>query len=73
MIAWNEFLWASLVAPREDIRTVAVGLNTFVGRFGANEQVATWMAGAIFVAIPPLMLYVIAYKYVPSAMEWSER
>jgi ABC-type glycerol-3-phosphate transport system permease component len=62
--AWNEFLWASLVAPREDIRTVAVGLNTFVGRFGANEQVSTWMAGAIFVALPPLILYVVAYRKV---------
>jgi multiple sugar transport system permease protein len=73
VIAWNEFLWASLVAPREDIRTIAVGLNTFVGRFGANEQIPLWMAGAIFVAIPPLVLYMIAHKYVTVGYGVSER
>jgi multiple sugar transport system permease protein len=71
--AWNEFLWASLVAPREDIRTVSVGLNTFVGRFGANEQVATWMAGAIFVALPPLILYAVAYRKVSLGYGVTER
>ena len=73
VFAWNEFLWASLVAPREDIRTVAVGLNTFVGRFGANEQLPLWMAGAIFVAIPPLVLYMVAHRYVTVGYGVRER
>jgi multiple sugar transport system permease protein len=73
VFAWNEFLWASLVASREDIRTVAVGLNSFVGRFGTNENLPLWMAGAIFVALPPVILYVWAQRYVAVGFGVTER
>jgi multiple sugar transport system permease protein len=62
--AWNEFLWASLISSQESVRTVAVGLHSFVGRFGANEQLPMWMAGAIFVSAPPVLLYIFAHRYV---------
>jgi multiple sugar transport system permease protein len=62
--AWNEFLWASLISSEESVRTVAVGLHSFVGRFGANEQLPMWMAGAIFISAPPILLYILAHRYV---------
>jgi multiple sugar transport system permease protein len=64
VVAWNEFLWASLVSSQESVRTVAVGLNQFVGRFGTNENLPLWMAGAVFVSLPPIILYLAAQKFV---------
>ena len=64
VIAWNEFLWASLVSSEESVRTVAVGLHSYVGRFGANEQLPMWMAGAVFISLPPILLYIFAHRYV---------
>ncbi len=73
VFAWNEFLWASLVASQEQIRTVSVGLNQFVGRFGTNENLPLWMAGAIFVALPPIILYVAAQRFVSVGYGVTER
>jgi ABC-type glycerol-3-phosphate transport system permease component len=64
VVAWNEFLWASLVASSEPVRTVAVGLNQFVGRFGTNQNLPLWMAGAVFVSLPPIILYLAAQRFV---------
>jgi ABC-type glycerol-3-phosphate transport system permease component len=64
VMAWNEFLWASLVSSEESVRTVAVGLHSYVGRFGANEQLPMWMAGAVFISLPPILLYIFAHRYV---------
>jgi multiple sugar transport system permease protein len=73
VFAWNEFLWASLIASQEGIRTVSVGLNQFVGRFGSNENLPLWMAGAIFVALPPIILYVAAQRFVSVGYGVTER
>jgi multiple sugar transport system permease protein len=73
VFAWNEFLWASLIASQEQIRTVSVGLNQFVGRFGTNENLPLWMAGAIFVALPPIILYVAAQRFVSVGYGVTER
>jgi multiple sugar transport system permease protein len=62
--AWNEFLWASLVSSTDPLRTVSVGLNQFVGRFGTNENLSLWMAGAVFVSLPPIILYLVAQRFV---------
>jgi ABC-type glycerol-3-phosphate transport system permease component len=73
VFAWNEFLWASLVASQEGIRTVSVGLNQFVGRFGTNENLPLWMAGAVFVALPPIILYIAAQRFVAVGYGVTER
>jgi multiple sugar transport system permease protein len=73
VFAWNEFLWASLVASQEQVRTVSVGLNQFVGRFGTNENLPLWMAGAIFVALPPIILYIAAQRFVSVGYGVTER
>lgn len=71
--AWNEFLWASLVSSQADVRTVAVGLNEFVGRFGSNELLPLWMAGAVFVALPPVILYIVAQRFVSIGYGLTEK
>jgi multiple sugar transport system permease protein len=73
VFAWNEFLWASLIGSQEAIRTVSVGLNQFVGRFGTNENLPLWMAGAVFVALPPIVLYIAAQRFVAVGYGVTER
>jgi ABC-type glycerol-3-phosphate transport system permease component len=73
VFAWNEFLWASLISSEEQIRTVSVGLNQFVGRFGTNENLPLWMAGAVFVALPPIILYIAAQRFVAVGYGVTER
>lgn len=73
VVAWNEFLWASLVSSEESVRTVSVGLNQFVGRFGTNANLPLWMAGAVFVSLPPIILYLVAQRFAAVGYGVTER
>jgi multiple sugar transport system permease protein len=64
--SWNEFLYALVFTNSLDTRTVTVGLTQMLG-----EDVFYWgqmMAGAIITAIPPVILYMAAQRFVISGL-----
>jgi multiple sugar transport system permease protein len=60
--SWNEFLYALVFTNSLTSRTVTVGLTQMLG-----EDVFYWgqmMAGALITAVPPVLLYMFAQRFV---------
>ncbi|MDQ6674389.1 MAG: carbohydrate ABC transporter permease [Chloroflexota bacterium] len=60
--AWNEFLYALVMTNSVSARTVTVGLTQMLG-----EDVFYWgqmMAGALITALPPVIMYILAQRFV---------
>jgi multiple sugar transport system permease protein len=60
--SWNEFLYALVFTNSLSSRTVTVGLTQMLG-----EDVFFWgqmMAGALITAVPPVVLYMVAQRFV---------
>lgn len=64
--AWNEFLFALLLIGRDSQKTVPVGLADFVK--GDVFQWGPLMAGSLLAALPPVLIYIIAQKWVVSGL-----
>ena len=61
--SWNEFLWPLIVTNSANMRTLPIGIFTLF----QQEGVTVWgavMAGAIFVVLPVVLLYVWAQRYI---------
>lgn len=61
MWTWNEFLLALVLVQDETMRTLPVGLAFFQGRYSANIPLLA--AGALIVAGPILVVYVLFQRY----------
>jgi multiple sugar transport system permease protein len=61
LASWNSFLWPLLVTARNDIRPVQVVMQQFNQEFGSVYHLA--MAGASFVILPMVAVYLVAQKY----------
>jgi multiple sugar transport system permease protein len=61
-LSWNEFLYAIVLVTNPVDQTVTAGIATFVG-----EDVYFWgkmFAGAILMSLPPVILYLLAQRWV---------
>lgn len=64
--AWNEFLYALVITNSLSTRTVTVGLTQMLG-----EDVFYWgqmMAGALLTALPPVLMYTLAQRFVTKGL-----
>lgn len=57
--AWNDFLWASLLLNKGDMKTIQVGLRDFIGEFGV-QNMNNFMAGCVLASFPAIILFRIA-------------
>ncbi|MFG6445874.1 carbohydrate ABC transporter permease [Microbacterium sp. P07] len=55
LFAWNDFLWPLLVTNSEDVRTIQIGLSSFVGRYGTSWNYL--MAGTLTATIPSILVF----------------
>jgi multiple sugar transport system permease protein len=60
--AWNDFLWPLLVLKERTMQTLPPGLRTLQGAY--TSEYGLMMAGAVVVAVPVLLLYVILQRYI---------
>ena len=61
-LSWNEFLYALVFINNIESRTVTVGIQTMLG-----QDVFYWgqmMAGAVIASIPPVVIYMLAQRWV---------
>ena len=64
--SWNEFLFALLLIGRDSEKTIPSGLAGLI-----NGDVFQWgalMAGALITALPPVLIYVLAQRWVVSGL-----
>ncbi|HEV8535059.1 MAG TPA: carbohydrate ABC transporter permease [Candidatus Limnocylindria bacterium] len=59
--SWNAFLWPLIVTARPEIRPIQVMLVQFTSEGGSRYHLL--MAGAAFVILPTLVVYLIAQRY----------
>jgi multiple sugar transport system permease protein len=59
--SWNAFLWPLIITSRPEIRPIQVMLVQFTSEGGSRYHLL--MAGAAFVILPTLVVYLIAQRY----------
>lgn len=61
LASWNSFLWPLLVTSTPEIRPIQVALTAFSTEAGSQYHLL--MAGASFVILPTLVIYLVAQRY----------
>lgn len=59
---WNSFLWPLIIANDQRYYTLSVGLQLLQGQHSSNH--ALQMAGAAFMVIPILIMFIALQKYI---------
>lgn len=58
---WNNFFWPFLITNTNSMRTLQVGLTSF--RFEHLQDYGAMMAGAVFSAVPMIIVFLALQKY----------
>lgn len=61
LASWNAFLWPLIVTSRPEIRPIQLMLLQFTNEAGSQYHLL--MAGAAFVILPTLAVYLVAQRY----------
>lgn len=64
--AWNEFLFALLLIGRDSQKTIPSGLAGLIN--GDTFQWGALMAGALISSLPPVLIYILAQRWVVSGL-----
>lgn len=67
--SWNDFLWPLLILKDRNMQTLPPGLRTLQGAY--TSEYGLMMAGAVVVAIPVLILYIILQRYIVQSVATS--
>lgn len=62
LASWNDFLWPLLILRDRNLQTLPPGLRTLQSAYTA--EYGAIMAGAVVVAIPVLILYLLLQRYI---------
>lgn len=64
---WNSFFWPLIVTRSDSVRTLPVGIAQFLslraGMVQGQMSIGQSMAGAVFAALPPIVIFVILQRY----------
>lgn len=67
--SWNDFLWPLLILKEPELQTLPPGLRTLQGAY--TSEYGVMMAGAVIVAIPVLILYVVMQRFIVQSVASS--
>lgn len=68
ILAWNEFMWASIILSDGDKKPVSIGVYSFVGQYGVNTNVAMTVTTGVLITIPSVILFGFLQKYLVSGL-----
>ena len=68
ILAWNEFMFASVMLTNNELKPVSVGIFDFVGQFGAAAPLPVMMATAVIVALPAMILFGFLQRFLISGL-----
>lgn len=69
LASWNDFLWPLLVLKERSMQTLPPGLRTLQGAY--TSEYGLMMAGAVVVAVPVLVLYMLLQRYIVESVATS--
>lgn len=61
VLAWNEFVFANTFVDTPDLRTLPIGLRTFMGQYSTQWNVL--MAASVMTTLPVVLMFVFLQKY----------
>jgi len=61
LYVWNDLLVALVLLPRDELRTLMVGVTVFGSRY--NSDVPVVMTGMLLASLPMLIVYIVAQRY----------
>lgn len=61
VVVWQEMLFALSLTTSQDMRTVSVGLNDFIGQYGVRY--GELMAGSVVMSIPVVILFAALQRH----------
>lgn len=61
VVVWQELLFALSLTTSQDMRTVAVGLNDFIGQYGVRW--GELMAGSVVMSVPVVVLFAALQRH----------
>jgi len=61
LYVWNDLLVALVLLPKDNLRTVMVGITVFGSRYNSDVPVA--MAGMMLASVPMIVLYLLGQRY----------
>jgi len=64
LTAWDEFVFALALTTSDELKTLPVGLFSFIGQFGIEWNYL--MAGAVLVTLPAMAFFLLFQKHVLS-------
>jgi len=65
--SWNDLLWPLIVIEDVDQRTLTAGLSLLNGQY--DREYASMMAATVLSAIPVLLIYIFAQKYLVQGIQ----
>ena len=65
---WNSYLWPLIVTNRDTMRTLQIGLRYFVSGEGGNTKWGVYMAAAVLVSVPVIIIYFLVQKTFVESM-----
>lgn len=68
ILAWNEYMWASILLSGDKLKPVSVGIYDFIGQYGANTKMALTMTAGIFITLPAMIIFGFLQKYLISGL-----
>ncbi len=68
ILAWNEFMWASVMLTSNDMKPASVGIYDFIGQYGANSNISMTMTAAVMITIPAIIFFSFLQKYLISGL-----
>ncbi len=68
ILAWNEFMWASVMLTSNDKKPAAIGIFDYIGQFGGTVNVGLTMATSVIITIPAIIVFAFLQKYLISGL-----
>lgn len=66
ILAWNEFLFAQTFIDSPELRTLPIGLKTFMGQYSTDWNLL--MAGAVISTVPVIVLFIFLQKHLVAGL-----
>ena len=64
---WRNFMWPLIMTNRSEMKTLPVGLSTFMDMHGANWPLL--MAGATMMIVPMILVFLVCQKWFISGIQ----
>lgn len=68
ILAWNEYMWASILLSKDKLKPVSVGIYDYIGQYGANSKIALTMTAGILITLPVVIIFGFLQKYLISGL-----